>query len=349
MPSRNPTESDPELRRLPAVAGHRGVHLTGTVLWFDAAGDHDLCFVSSAGAWRPGRHRKVLCTEETAALLRARGGRGVRLRALTAPYGHALHLGRLRLELLPNGHALGSAQLLVVHEGVRILYTGTVATEAAPTATPLESRPADLVIAHADCVPPDHPLPSTAAAEAELLAFVRESLAAGAVPVLLVEPLGQGQDVLRVVGDADVALAAHASVYRHALAYRDCGERFPLIQRFRGTPPPGHVLVWPRRGFATAALARLPRKRIALLGYDEPPPTAGREAPPVDRVIPYGNRSTAAALLAWLRSLEPRRVVFHGPYDRVLAARLQRESGIETVALSQTGQLPLFPQERPGG
>jgi putative mRNA 3-end processing factor len=339
MPGRTPTESSAAPRRLPSVVWRRGVHLTGTVLWFDAAGDHDLCFVSSACAFRPGRHRKVLCTAETATLLRARGARP---RALTAPYGHPLQLGRLRLELVPSGHVLGGAQLLVQHEGLRILYTGTVATEAAPTATPLESRPADLVIAHAFCVPPDHPLETAVAGEAALLAFVRETLEGGAVPVLLVETLGQGQDVLRVVGDADVPLAAHQSVYRQALQYRECGERFPVIQRFRGTPPPGHVLVWPRRGFATAALRRLPNTRIAWLGYEERPPQGGPETAPIERVLPFGNLSTATALLGWLRSLEPQRVVFHGPFDRVLAERLRRESGVDAVALSQLGQLPLF-------
>lgn len=338
MPGRNQLET----KRLPTVIWRRGVHLLGTELWFDAAGARDLCFVSSASAWRPAKHRKVLCTQETAALIRARGGR---VRALTVPYGQSLRLGRLRLELLPNGHALGSAQLAVETEGVRILYTGTVATDPAPTATPLVTRPADLVITHACCVPPDHPLASNAEAERQLLAFVRETLDAGATPVLLVEALGQGQDVLRVLGDADVPLAAHRTIYRHALDYRECGERFPLIQRFRGAPPPGHVLVWPRRGQATAALARLPQKRIALLGYDAAVPPTGPEAPPIDTVIPYGNLSTATALLGWLRALEARRVVFHGLYDRVLAERFAAETGVEAVALSQSGQMALFPED----
>jgi len=335
MPGRRGAETG----RLPTVIWRRGVHLLGTGLWFDAAGGYDLCFLSSACAWRPAKHRKVVCTPAVAALVRARRGR---VRALTVPYGHPVQLGRLRLELLPNGHALGSAQLVVEHEGVRILYTGTVATQAAPTAAPLETRPADLVIAHAFCAPPDLPETTPAAAEEQLLAFARESLAAGATPVLLVEALGPAQDVLRVIGDADLPVAAHLTVFRHALDYRECGERFPLIQRFRGAPPAGHVIVWPRRGYATAALARLQNVRIALVGYDTELPPSGPEAAPIERIIPYGNRSTPSALLQWLRALEARRVVFHGPYDRALAARFHAETGVDTAALSQSGQMVLI-------
>ena len=331
------------LLRLPTVIGGRGLHLLGTTLWFDAAGRHDLCFVSGVTARASYAHRKVLCTEETARLVRARGGRP---RALTAPYEHPIRMGPLRLELIPSGHVLGGAQLRVTYEGARILYTGTVATEALPTSPPLESREADLVIAHAHCVPPDHPLGSTADAARELLEFVAAALAEDVTPVLLTEPIGTGQDVLKLLGEAGHAVAAHRTLYRLALDYRACGVRFPLLRPFRGRVEPGHVLVWPRRGHATAALARLPRKRIALLGYETAPPATGPEAAPLDAVLPYGNLSTAVSLLAWLREIEPRRVIFHGPYDRVLADRLARETRIETLALSQAGQLPLFPAGR---
>ena len=324
---------------LPKVIYRQGIHLLGTVLWFDAVARQELCFLSNAiEAVRPAQHRKVVCTEETARLITLRGGRA---RALSGPYGHSVRLGPLTLEMFPSGHMLGASQLLTTIDGVRVLYTGTICTDPLPTANPLETPEADLIIASAHCVDPSQRSPLSRMAAEEVLAFVDDALSDGLTPTLLVEPLGQGQDVLRLLGDAGHRTRAHRTLYRNALAYRECGVRFPRLQRFKGRVAPGEVLVYSRRARGATPLQAVPNRAVALLDYLAEPPPDGSELVPVDAVIPYGNLSSCSELLDWLLSCDPTRVVFHGPNDRTMARRLARH-GVETEALSQTGQLPLF-------
>ena len=323
---------------LPTVLSHRGIHLLGTVLWFDASAPRDLCFLSSAQARQPAMHRKAVCTNDTARLIQLRGGR---VRALSGPYGHSVRLGPLTLEMFPSGYMLGAAQLLTTIDGVRVLYTGTVCTDPLPTADPVETPRADLVIASARCVEPGLPSPLSRVAGEQVLAFVDETLSDRQTPVLLVDPLGQGQDVLRLVGEAGYRVRAHRTLYRNALAYRECGVRFPRLQRFASPVPPGEVLVYPRRARSAKPLAAVRNKRVALLGHPGSEPADGEALVPVDAVIPYGNLSACDELLAWLMECQPARVVFHGPQDSALARRLARH-GIDAVALSETGQLPLL-------
>ena len=322
---------------LPSVVCRRGVHLLGTVLWCDAVDRRDLCFLSSVRIGRPGQHRKVLCTEETATLLRHRGRR---VPALAGPCGQPLKLGPLVLEMSPAGHLLGAAQLLVHFEGARVLYAGTVCTEALPTAPAAARVPADLVVAEARCVPPGETATTRAQARDALLSFVDDTLSAGATPVLLVDPLGPGQDVVHLLGDAGHKPCAHRTVYRNALAYRACGVRFPGIQRFRGSVQPGEVLVYPRQAQGTGALERLKNTCTALVG--RPGTRRGDAGSPIERIIPYDNLSTAEQLVGWLWAARPQRVLLFGPQDRAVA-RIARSRGLEVEAASAIGQLSLFP------
>ena len=105
---------------------HGGLHLRGTILWFDAESPRSLCFVSHAGAPGAQEHQKIVSTAHTAELLRALAathGKGRKVnepQALITPTGRKFTIGNLSLELFPSGLFLGSASLLIQHEGQEI-------------------------------------------------------------------------------------------------------------------------------------------------------------------------------------------------------------------------------------
>ncbi len=97
----------------PSVTWRDGVHVTGTMLWFDARRAREVCVVSSidrvARAGQAG-HGQLIATAPTLAMLGVAGGAhgvggGV---ALATPTRRPFTLGQVQLELVPSGHTLGA-------------------------------------------------------------------------------------------------------------------------------------------------------------------------------------------------------------------------------------------------
>jgi putative mRNA 3-end processing factor len=69
-------------------------------------------------------HRRVLATEGTLAIMQARFGAEAGLELQTAAYGEVLRIGEVDVSLVPAGHVLGSAQIVLTHRGSRIVVSG---------------------------------------------------------------------------------------------------------------------------------------------------------------------------------------------------------------------------------
>ena len=98
---------------------------------------------------RPG-HDHVLATPETLALMRTRLGAeraGAQQQALD--YHEPLTIGAVRLTLVPAGHVLGAAQIVLEHQGVRAVVSGDYKRQPDPTAAPFEPVRCDLFVTEA--------------------------------------------------------------------------------------------------------------------------------------------------------------------------------------------------------
>ena len=97
---------------------------------------------------RPG-HAQVLATTETIELMRLRYGDEFTGSAQPLAYGESLRIGDMTLSLHPAGHVLGSAQLLIEANGLRIVASGDYKNIRDPTCAPLEPIACDLFITEA--------------------------------------------------------------------------------------------------------------------------------------------------------------------------------------------------------
>src|SRR5262245_12600451 len=84
---------------------------------------------------RPG-NKQVLATAGTIAVMQARLGdaAGAVLQPLTE--GEPLTIGDVALRLLPAGHVLGSAQVVLEYRGSRVVVSGDYKRRPDPTSTP---------------------------------------------------------------------------------------------------------------------------------------------------------------------------------------------------------------------
>jgi putative mRNA 3-end processing factor len=97
---------------------------------------------------RPG-HDHVLATRETLAIMQVRLGTSATRGSQAVAYGEALQIGEVTVMLVPAGHVLGSAQVVIGWQGRRVVVSGDYKRSADPTCPPYELVPCDLFITEA--------------------------------------------------------------------------------------------------------------------------------------------------------------------------------------------------------
>jgi putative mRNA 3-end processing factor len=94
-------------------------------------------------------HGAVLATQETLDLMRLRYGENFAGATQAVCYGETVTMGGANLTFHPAGHVLGSAQIAIKAEGLRIVASGDYKNVADPTCVPFELVPCDVFITEA--------------------------------------------------------------------------------------------------------------------------------------------------------------------------------------------------------
>jgi putative mRNA 3-end processing factor len=94
-------------------------------------------------------HGAVLATRETLDLMRLRYGENFAGTTQALAYGESVNLGGAKVTFHPAGHVLGSAQIAVEAEGLRIVASGDYKNVADPTCSPFELVACDVFITEA--------------------------------------------------------------------------------------------------------------------------------------------------------------------------------------------------------
>lgn len=121
---------------------------------------------------RPG-HGMVLATQETLDMMRLRYGDNFAGRTQAIRYGESLRLNEVSVGFHPAGHVLGSAQIAMTCNGLRIVASGDYKDTPDPTCEPFEVVPCDVFITEATFGLPVFRHPDAAREVRKLLESVR--------------------------------------------------------------------------------------------------------------------------------------------------------------------------------
>lgn len=269
-----------------------------------------MCFVSSADRVGRAGHGQLIGTPLTLALLDAQGAGD-----LAVPVHRPFTLGTHRLELIPSGRGLGAAALHVDLGERSVLYAG----ELGPA---MEVRTADAVIVAA---PLDRALPTVASATAQLVTWTRDQLAAERAPVLVVDGVLDGFEIVACLAKADVAVSASRSL-------RCAAARVPGMPALRtpGREPTAQVRI------ETDRPAPAKRAAIALVSLRA---LAGHRG--FDAGFAWPFVADRDRLLGWIEQTRARAVYVTGACAEAIAARL----GPRARVLGPPHQMTLFPRE----
>src|ERR1700726_2075324 len=94
-------------------------------------------------------HGAVLATQETLDLMRLRYGENFAGSTQAAAYGESVALGGVKVTFHPAGHVLGSAQIAVEADGLRVVASGDYKNVADPTCALFKLVPCDVFITEA--------------------------------------------------------------------------------------------------------------------------------------------------------------------------------------------------------
>jgi putative mRNA 3-end processing factor len=97
---------------------------------------------------RPG-HQAVLATDETLGIMKIRLGDGAGKATQALKYNEAVRLGEVDVRLVPAGHILGSAQIVLDYKGQRAVISGDYKRQTDSTCQAFEAVKCDLFITEA--------------------------------------------------------------------------------------------------------------------------------------------------------------------------------------------------------
>jgi putative mRNA 3-end processing factor len=164
-------------------------------------------------------HGAVLATAETLRIMAARYGEGFAGRTEVAALGETRTINDTRVTFRPAGHVLGSAQIAIEANGLRMVASGDYKRRPDPTCLPFEPIPCDVFITEATFALPVFRHPSAEAEIAKLL----KSLAAFPERAHLIGAytLGKAQRLIRMLRDAgyDRTIYLHGSMERLCRLY----------------------------------------------------------------------------------------------------------------------------------
>jgi Cft2 family RNA processing exonuclease len=286
-----------------------GVHFLAADLHVDARRARPRAVVSHAHSDHVGRHQRWVATPGTAALCARRwGARELEVRGFHEPWSE----GDAIVTLLPAGHILGSAMVLVERDGLRVLYTGDFRLAPAATAERCQPVRADVLVMECTFGEPRFRFPDRETVLDELCEFIASTLARGATPVLLAYSLGKAQEVARLLGERGVPAMLHPSAWQMLEVYREQGVTFPLAEPYARQPPRGALIVPPHLA-KSAAVRRLTRRRTAFVSGWAMDPRRATWAR-ADVAFPLSDHADFDELVEMVARVAPRKVyTLHGP------------------------------------
>jgi DNA ligase 1 len=316
----------------------RGVYLPHQDLWLDPWDAKRFAFVSHAHSDHIAPHEEIIVSERTARLMQSRmpGSRTEHI----LPFGKRRTVHGVDLMLLPAGHIFGSAQCFLFAGNETLLYTGDFKLRTGKSAEQAEWRKADTLIMETTFGLPRYRFQPAEHVINQIIAFCRETIDDGGVPVLLGYSLGKAQEILCSLDGAGLTPMLHGSVYQMTRIYEQFGQSFCKYLRYNRNDVTGKVLICPPSANHSQMLERIGRKRVAMIsGWAVDPNAIYRYQ--VDAAFALSDHADYNDLVRYVELVRPRRVfTLHG--FAASFARDLRERGIEAWALSEENQMELM-------
>ena len=290
---------------------------------------------------RPG-HGEVIATPETLAIMAARYGENFCQKRTPLRYGESLDMGDVTIRMEPAGHVLGSAQIVIDHDGKRVVVSGDYKRKQDPTCAPFKPIPCDVFVTEATFALPvfSHPDP-----DGEVKKLIH-SLAVfpDRCHVIGAYSLGKAQRLIALLRQHghQRPIYLHGAQQKLCQLYQDLGvdlgDLRPATAGGKGKPRAdlaGEIVIAPPSAIADKWARRLPDPLVVMAsGWMQIRQRAKQSG--VEMPIILSDHADWHDLLATIDEINPGEVwVTHGREDALIRALGLK--GIKARALSLVG------------
>ncbi len=211
-----------------------------------------------------GGHGEVWATPETLAIMGVRYGPQ---QERPVAYGETIRLGEVDVGFVPAGHVLGSAQIILEHNGERVVVTGDYKRRPDPTCAPFVVTPCDVLITEATFGLPVFTHPDTGSEIHRLL--VRLHAEPERCVLVGAYALGKAQRVIAELRGRghDAPIYYHGALERLCLLYEQLGVPLGDLRPATGAPKDelrGRIILAPPGALNDRWSRRLPDPITAM-------------------------------------------------------------------------------------
>lgn len=173
-----------------------------------------------------------LCSESGEGVLRERVGKQASIE--TAAWGEPRTIGKVQVSLHPAGHVLGSAQILVEHQGERWVISGDYKTQVDRSCEMFEPVSCNTFITESTFGLPIYRWQPTQEVLDQVHAWWRTNQEAGRTSILFAYALGKAQRILCGLDPGIGPIGVHGTVDRFLPHYRHWGKPIPDCLHAKG-------------------------------------------------------------------------------------------------------------------
>ncbi|MDA7681334.1 MBL fold metallo-hydrolase [Verrucomicrobiales bacterium] len=326
--------------KIEAIGGN--IFLPELNLWLDPKSGKKNAYISHAHADHFSRSENIISSSETAHLLRSRFG--VRSSSLSpVQIGKPFRLDHFDIQLLSAGHIVGSSMILIRNckTSATLLYTGDFKVDSSRTCKSASDCNADTLIMETTFGHPKYNFPTRKDTEKAMLSFVNGALKDNQIPIIYCYSLGKAQEVSCIIGEKNIPIFTHKSIFDMNEACREMGIVIPdSLKLSTSSSLSEHVVICPPSAGKLKFLSQLKNKRTAMIsgwGIDE----SAKYRYKVDDVFPLSDHADYQQLINFVEKVNPKTVyTVHGFTER-FAADLRR-AGRTAWSLFKSDQLDLF-------
>lgn len=201
----------------------QGIHLKGSLLWFDAPKSHQISFISSAYNYIGGGSKKTqfIQTIGTSKILEALGKKQ---KSLVCQYNRPFSVGSIKMELLPTGSMVGAASIFLESEGEKLLYAPYAQPQKNTLARKMQLKKTDVLLLDANIKNLKAQLPSRKKEKERLLEMVTSyHKKHGYYPIITAVTLGVAQELTHLFSSNNIPVSVHGQISKINKIYDELG------------------------------------------------------------------------------------------------------------------------------
>lgn len=316
-----------------------GLHLKDSILWLDSKLAGQLSFLSSADEQIKTFPPQVIATEETVKIMEIFRRKP---NALVCQYNRPFSIGRLKMELLPSGHALGGASLYLESGKNSLLYAPHIQTQKISINRQLQLKKAKILILSANNPDPIGVQTNHNREKEALLEKINHFRKQNKWPIIYCETLPVAQELTKYLCDQSFPLSVHHQIYKINKIYETYGSSLGNYSQYNNRRSKNKIVLLPIAAGKNSKLLSFKDRPYFLVRSNHAEIPKFFRHNQLDEQFSLSSASFGNEFHDVIGKVKPKEIYFFGAYSKQYAKAFRLHRSITINSLYPNDQPVLF-------